>query len=144
MWRRIIRDPSGETSSAYRRSVPFSTVACAPIGAWQPPPSAASTARSAVTAERAVLATLGGGCQVPIGAHALVHDSEVALRAVVVSPDGSKLIRKNAAGPSAAAADLGRSLGHELLSAGASSILAAVYNGTEPPVTEPPVTEPRP
>ena len=93
--------------------------------------------RTAVTAERAVLATLGGGCQVPIGAHATVHNNEVALRAVVVSPDGTQLIRKNAAGRPDQAADLGRNLGHELLSSGASSILAAVYNGTE-------LTEPRP
>ena len=34
-----------------------------------PPPGHDATREFAVTAERAVLATLGGGCQVPIGAH---------------------------------------------------------------------------
>jgi len=83
--------------------------------------------RTAVTAERAVLATLGGGCQVPIGAHATVRNNEVALRAVVVSPDGTQLIRKNATGPAGQAADLGRNLGEELLAAGGRQILEAVY-----------------
>lgn len=83
--------------------------------------------RVAVTAERAVLATLGGGCQVPIGAHAIVSDGRLALRAVVVSPDGSTIVRKHAEGPSESAADLGRDLGRQLLEAGGRSILEAVY-----------------
>jgi len=44
-------DPSGDTTTARIRTIrPLSTVACAPIGTWQPPPNDASTARSAVTA----------------------------------------------------------------------------------------------
>ncbi|PYT30825.1 MAG: hydroxymethylbilane synthase, partial [Acidobacteria bacterium] len=44
--------------------------------------------RAAVTAERAVLASLGGGCQVPIGAHAEVSGGGLRLMAVVIAPDG--------------------------------------------------------
>jgi len=83
--------------------------------------------RIAVTAERAVLASLGGGCQVPIGAYATVNDSTVHLRAIVVSPDGSQVIRKQSTGQAADAAALGRSLGQELLAEGGQQILEAVY-----------------
>jgi len=83
--------------------------------------------RICVTAERAVLATLGGGCQVPIGAHAVVDGTDVVVRAVVVSPDGSEIIRRNASGPAPDAAAIGRKLGAELLSSGGAKILEAVY-----------------
>ena len=64
--------------------------------------------RIAVTAERAVLAALGGGCQVPIGAHATLDGPTVQIRAIVVSPDGAQVIRKESSGPVADAATLGR------------------------------------
>lgn len=84
--------------------------------------------RICVTAERAVLATLGGGCQVPIGAYAFVQTSgQVHLQGLVVSPDGSTIIRKTATGDPADAARLGREMGEELLAAGAQDILEAVY-----------------
>jgi hydroxymethylbilane synthase len=86
--------------------------------------------RICVTAERAVLATLGGGCQVPIGAVAQWAPSghgPVLLQAVVVSPDGTQIIRKSTRGATAEAAALGRALGDELLASGARAILDAVY-----------------
>jgi hydroxymethylbilane synthase len=49
--------------------------------------------RIAITAERAFLAVFGGGCQVPIGAHATIHGSEIHLRAFVSEPDGSNVKR---------------------------------------------------
>src|SRR5215469_12016992 len=49
--------------------------------------------RAAITAERAVLAALGGGCQVPIGAHATVENGALHLLAIVASPDGAELVR---------------------------------------------------
>ena len=52
--------------------------------------------RIAVEAERAVLAGLGGGCQLPIGAFAERTRNKWSLTAVVVSPDGSCLLRENA------------------------------------------------
>ena len=85
--------------------------------------------RVAVTAERALLAALGGGCQVPIGAYATVEGGELNLTAVVATPDGARLIRRNAAGPEGSAEELGSQLGAELLDAGADEILEAVYGG---------------
>jgi hydroxymethylbilane synthase len=49
--------------------------------------------RIAITAERAFLAVFGGGCQVPIGAHATIKDSEIHLRAFVSNPDGTNARR---------------------------------------------------
>jgi hydroxymethylbilane synthase len=83
--------------------------------------------RIAVMAERAVLAGLGGGCQVPIGAHAVVQDGRIRLRAVVVSPDGAILIRRQGEGPAAEAERLGAQLARELADAGGQEILEAVY-----------------
>lgn len=82
--------------------------------------------RIAVTAERAVLATLGGGCQVPIGAHATTHNG-ISLRGVVVSPDGSQVVRASLEGPAADAERVGRTLGEQLLAQGGRAILDAVY-----------------
>src|SRR5262249_887753 len=83
--------------------------------------------RAAVTAERAVLAALGGGCQVPIGANATVHNRRLHLRGIVAAPDGSQLVTAEAEGSIADAAAIGRSLASELLGRGARKILDAVY-----------------
>ncbi len=83
--------------------------------------------RAAVTAERAVLAALGGGCQVPVGAHAAPADGALELQAVVLSPDGARVVRARRRGPMMAAEELGRALGEELLSSGAGEILETVY-----------------
>jgi hydroxymethylbilane synthase len=89
--------------------------------------------RIAVTAERAVLAALGGGCQVPIGAYATVDSSRVHLQAIIVSPDGRQIIRKQASGSSVEAAAIGRALGDELLAEGGRQILEAVYGAEADP-----------
>ena len=83
--------------------------------------------RSAVTAERAVLAALGGGCQVPIGAYATVEHDRIQLQAVIVSPDGSQIIGLKANGASSDAAIIGHALGNQLLAEGGRQILEAVY-----------------
>ncbi len=83
--------------------------------------------RAAVTAERAVLASLGGGCQAPMGAHAFIRGGTLFLVALIVSPDGVQLVRKEMQGPVADAAALGRALGEELLANGGKQILDAVY-----------------
>jgi hydroxymethylbilane synthase len=88
--------------------------------------------RAAVTAERAVLGALGGGCQVPIGAYAVVTDGKLALQAVVVSPDGLTTIRADAAGPASDAVSLGESAARELLENGAREVLAQVYGEGKP------------
>jgi hydroxymethylbilane synthase len=79
--------------------------------------------RAAVTAERALLAVLEGGCQVPIGAHAHLEGSSIHLRAIVASPDGQRVIRDSLCGEDAIA--LGHELGRRLLAAGAREILAS-------------------
>jgi len=85
-------------------------------------------ARAAVTAERGVLAALGGGCQVPIGAYATVSGERLEMLAVVASPDGAELVRGRSEGPAAEAARIGSALGAQLLERGARRILDAVYS----------------
>ena len=83
--------------------------------------------RAAVTAERAVLASLGGGCQVPIGAYAEIAGSALRLIGVVIAPDGSLMVRKSDLGAVVNAAEIGRRVGAALLAAGAREILDRVY-----------------
>jgi hydroxymethylbilane synthase len=83
--------------------------------------------RVAVTAERAVLASLGGGCQVPIGALAQGM-KPVRLRALIISPDGRTLVRGNMETEPERASEAGRELGEKLLAQGGRVILEAVYN----------------
>jgi hydroxymethylbilane synthase len=79
------------------------------------------TAR-AVAAERAFLAALGGGCNVPLGAHAFSAGSDLELVAFVASPDGSSLLRGERRGSDAAA--LGRALAEDLVARGARELIA--------------------
>jgi len=83
--------------------------------------------RAAVTAERAVLAPLGGGCQAPMGTHAFIKAQTLFVLALIVSPDGAQVVQKETQGPVAEAAALGYALGDELLAAGGKQILDAVY-----------------
>ena len=76
-----------------------------------------------MTAERSLLATLEGGCQVPIGAHAHFEGSVLHLIAVVASPDGARVMRDQATGSDPLA--LGRELGERMLAAGARKILGS-------------------
>jgi len=69
--------------------------------------------RIAITAERAFLAVFGGGCQVPIGAHATVTQSNIHLRAFVSEPDGSNARRDELTGTDPVS--LGRELAERLL-----------------------------
>jgi hydroxymethylbilane synthase len=84
---------------------------------------------AAVVAERGLLAALGGGCQVPIGAHATVVGARLRLQAIVASPDGAELVRGASDGPVTEAEIIGRSLGADLLTRGARQILETVYSG---------------
>jgi hydroxymethylbilane synthase len=83
--------------------------------------------RASVTAERAVLHALGGGCQVPIGAHATVQAGELFARAVVAAPDGSTVVRAEASGPVGDAASVGGELAALLFDRGARAVLDAVH-----------------
>jgi hydroxymethylbilane synthase len=77
----------------------------------------------AVRAERAVLRRLGGGCQVPIAAHAVVEDGDLQLRGMVASLDGTKLIHAQAKGPATDSETLGTAVAEDLLRQGARAIL---------------------
>lgn len=81
----------------------------------------------AVIAERALLRTLEGGCQVPIGAFAEVKPSGLYLDAVVGSLDGSITYRKKMRGSKNDPEKLGKTLAKDLLKAGAKEILNEVY-----------------
>jgi hydroxymethylbilane synthase len=84
-----------------------------------------TASRLAITAERALLAKLEGGCQVPIGAYATVLGHEVHLRSIVASPDGLRVVRAEATGTDPQR--VGEDLGREMLELGAREILKDVY-----------------
>jgi hydroxymethylbilane synthase len=81
---------------------------------------------SAVTAERAFLRRLGGGCQVPIAGHAWIEESRLEMLGVVASVDGQQLFRDQASAPIEQGAELGAQLAERLLASGASEILRAL------------------
>jgi hydroxymethylbilane synthase len=83
-----------------------------------------AAAAAALTAERAVVARLGGGCQMPIGAYAQTSPDLLRLTAIVISVDGSRTARAHAAGPPGDAARLGARAAEDLLAHGARDILA--------------------
>ena len=77
-------------------------------------------------AERALIATFGGNCRVPVGGMAVLDGTELKLDAVVAAPDGSRILRWTARGPAAAATALGQSAARALIANGADEILAAL------------------
>lgn len=85
------------------------------------------TTHTAVTAERALLDRLQGGCQVPIAAHATIERDRLSLAGLVSSPDGTTLIRDAVAGSASDARGLGLRLAEQLLAAGADVILRDLY-----------------
>jgi hydroxymethylbilane synthase len=91
--------------------------------------------RQAVRAERAVLVALGGGCQVPLGAHAWLLPDGATLRllAVVASPDGHCYVRSELEGPATAPARLGRRVARELMRGGAAAIVREVVERASQP-----------
>ncbi|MDI6709732.1 MAG: hydroxymethylbilane synthase [Bacillota bacterium] len=85
--------------------------------------------RVAVEAERALLARLEGGCQVPIGALARFWDQDLVLEAVVSDLDGRRVVRTVEVGPPTAPAALGERVAEKLLQLGAREILAELREG---------------
>jgi hydroxymethylbilane synthase len=83
------------------------------------------SARATTSCERALLTTLGGGCQVPIGAFAELRNQRVLLTAVVAHPDGTKVLREFREGCDPI--ELGKAVGESLLQKGANAILEEVY-----------------
>jgi hydroxymethylbilane synthase len=87
--------------------------------------------RAEVDCERALLRSMGGGCQVPIGASAKWSSGKLRLQAVVASPDGKSVLRDSAEGRDATT--LGELLGGRLLKNGGAAILDLVYAQSAPP-----------
>ncbi len=83
-------------------------------------------ARCAVTAERAMLRVLGGGCRVPIGAWARPEEDRLVVDGVVALPDGSRLVRARAEGPAERAEEVGMALADKLVAQGAEEILKEI------------------
>jgi hydroxymethylbilane synthase len=79
--------------------------------------------RKAVTAERAFLSGLGGGCSVPVAAYAKVEGKTILLTGLVISEDGKKAIHVKRTGTDANV--LGNELAQRAIAQGANEILAA-------------------
>lgn len=83
--------------------------------------------QTTVTAERALLHRLEGGCQVPIAAHAVLTAGQLSLEGLVASVDGKTIIRDRIQGSSGDARLLGVQLAERLLARGADKILREIY-----------------
>ncbi|MEV4103025.1 hydroxymethylbilane synthase [Nonomuraea sp. NPDC049649] len=79
--------------------------------------------RSAVTAERSILAALEAGCSAPVGAFGIDDGQTLHLTAAVVAIDGRQAVRKSTAGSPSEADDLGRRLAAEMLHEGADRLM---------------------
>lgn len=87
--------------------------------------------RQAVTAERAFLRVVEGGCQVPVGVHAHIKDNVINIEAVILSVDGKEVVRDTISGQPEAASELGQELANRLLQAGGAQILQKVMELAE-------------
>lgn len=88
--------------------------------------------RYAVTAERAALAALGGGCQVPIGIHCFRAEEGYSIVAAVAAPDGSEVLRVAMDRQKDKPAALGRKVAARLLEQGALRLLEMVASPAAP------------
>jgi hydroxymethylbilane synthase len=91
----------------------------------------------AVTAERAFLSSLEGGCQIPIGALAVSAGGEVALSGLVADLDGRTILRDQRTGLDADAARIGEDLAEALRARGADSILDRIRGDLSAPIAPP-------
>ena len=92
---------------------------------------------TAVAAERAFLAALEGGCQVPIGALAMAEPSGLVLHGLLADVDGRRVLRGSAPVDARDPAASGAALGADLLRRGAAEILAALRGLEAVPVPQP-------
>jgi len=107
-----IRDEDGEISAAVRQlNHPESQVA--------------------VEAERALLAGLESGCQVPIGVWCRIESGNLTMDACVFSPDGAESVRESRIGSYENAIELGRKVAAALLDRGADRLLRLAERGVE-------------
>jgi len=104
--------------------------ALALVGAARPPHAIRAldhhATRAVTAAERSLLRRLEGGCQVPIGAHALLKNDELRLEGLVASLDGRTLLRAEDSGASGEAEALGRRVAERLIDQGADALLESI------------------
>ncbi|MCL4533890.1 MAG: hydroxymethylbilane synthase [Bacteroidetes bacterium] len=81
----------------------------------------------AVRAERAYMAALGGGCQVPMAAYAELLGDAIRLQGMVEDADSGRILRDEMRGPSTEPEALGRALAERLLAMGRSVSVGKVY-----------------
>jgi hydroxymethylbilane synthase len=93
----------------------------------------------AVRSERALLRRLEGGCQVPIAAHATLHDGQVRVTGLIGLPDGSQVVRDARTAAIAEAEAVGIELAEALLAGGGAAILARLSSAV-PAIVAPPLT----
>lgn len=87
----------------------------------------------AAAAERAFLARLEGGCQVPMGAHArLIDEATLSIEGMVAAPSGRPYLFAKREGPAGEAAVLGRQVAETLLSLGADRVIAELASSAPP------------
>jgi hydroxymethylbilane synthase len=86
--------------------------------------------RIAVTAERALLERLEGGCQVPIAAYATIEDDALTMNALVAGVNGRRLVRDSIHGSVNEAHRLGITLAERLLERGGDEILREIYGAS--------------
>lgn len=87
------------------------------------------TTRASVTAERATLRALGGGCMLPVAAHGRVVGGMLVLDATVTSADGRRQVRASGQGSLGAAEAVGAGAGRRLLDLGALELLGGDHAG---------------
>ena len=76
-----------------------------------------------VTAERAYLREVQGGCQVPVGVHGEVNGDQLLLEATILKIDGTREVREQICGCCSEAEELGIKLAQKMLAAGGKEIL---------------------
>ena len=86
-------------------------------------PADDTTTRVCVEAERAFLARLGGGCDLPVAAHATLDSGELLLEGMLASLDGRSMLRSAKRGPAADRTALGTALADDILAGGGAGLL---------------------
>jgi hydroxymethylbilane synthase len=81
----------------------------------------------AVEAERAFLARLEGGCQVPVAARGMLEDGRLILDGLIGDLTGARIYREQISGRPEKAFELGRQLAERLLKQGGAEILSEIY-----------------
>jgi hydroxymethylbilane synthase len=80
----------------------------------------------AVCAERAFLQRMGGGCNIPVAAHAAIEGGKITIRGLVGALDGSRIIRDSIIGESSGAEEAAAILAERILGRGGTDLLAAL------------------